>query len=67
MAKIARKTFSTEEASEKALLVAVDSRSRKNVWPASESLDELEQLAITAGATVIGRISLQVWSPSKSH
>ncbi|MDD4230290.1 MAG: GTPase HflX [Dehalococcoidales bacterium] len=67
MAKIARKTFSTEEASEKALLVAVDSRSRKNVWPASESLDELEQLAITAGATVIGRISQQVWSPSKSH
>jgi GTP-binding protein HflX len=47
--------FTTREVTEKAFLVAVD-RGSIDGWTAEESLDELAQLAKTAGARVVGRM-----------
>src|SRR5207302_3747243 len=41
--------------SERALLLAVDTGTAP--WSVSESLDELDELARTAGANVVGRVS----------
>src|SRR5579863_9035578 len=46
---------------ERALLLAVDTG--KAPWSVSESLDELEELARTAGAEVIGRVSQRLEHP----
>ena len=50
---------------ERAFLVAVDTR--KNDWPAEASLDELAQLAATAGAQVVGRLTQRLPFPSRTH
>ena len=42
---------------EKALLVGVQFRGHGNLWNAEESLAELAQLAVTAGAEVVARLS----------
>lgn len=56
------KHFDTEEPRERAILVGVD---RSNpVWPLAESLGELEQLANTAGAEVVGSTSQKLNSPN---
>ena len=67
MAKPVKELFSTKPEGEKAVLVAVDSGTKKEAWTTSESLDELEQLALTAGAQVVGRLSQQIRTPSKSY
>jgi len=67
MAKTIKEIVSTESVREKAVLVAVDTGIKKDNWPVKESLDELEQLAITAGATVVGRLSQQISSPLKNY
>src|ERR1700694_4033309 len=46
---------------ERALLLAVDSGSAP--WSISESLDELEELARTAGAEVVGRVFQRLEHP----
>src|SRR6202011_6068931 len=46
---------------ERALLLAVDTGSAP--WSISESLDELEELARTAGAVVVGRVSQRLEHP----
>ena len=46
----------TEHFEDRAVLVAVD-RGRGRAWNVEESLDELERLADTAGATVIARLT----------
>src|ERR1700716_977923 len=46
---------------ERALLLAVDTGSAP--WSISESLDELEELARTAGAQVVGRVSQRLEHP----
>src|SRR6266536_5054664 len=46
---------------ERALLLAVDSGTAP--WSVDESLDELEELARTAGADVVGRISQRLDHP----
>lgn len=46
------------ERKERALLVGLDlpTRTRKGLYPIKESLEELEQLALTAGAEVAGKV-----------
>ncbi|HEX78827.1 MAG TPA: GTPase HflX, partial [Dehalococcoidia bacterium] len=44
--------------------VAVD---KDGDWSVEESLDELAQLAGTAGAKVVGRLSQKLPTPSKTH
>src|SRR5437868_10683655 len=46
---------------ERALLLAVDSGTAP--WTVGESLDELEELARTAGADVVGRLSQKLEHP----
>ncbi len=49
---------------EKALLVAVSRKGSRAVTQVQEHLDELGRLVDTAGATVVGRLTQQVASPS---
>ena len=63
---IVKETIKTAPVAEKAVLVAVDTGPKQRSWPVKESLDELEQLTRTAGASVVGRISQQISQPSKS-
>ncbi len=52
---------------ERALLVAVESRSGEQHWPASESLTELRHLAESAGADVVGQQIQRLPSPSGTY
>ncbi len=52
---ISKTTYTTKAAREKAFLVGVDTGSRDG-WTEEESLDELSQLANTAGSQVTGRL-----------
>ena len=59
---MARFTFlSTSIEPERALLVGVEWRT--NAWPVERSLDELERLAGTAGAEVVGRLTQRLERP----
>ncbi|HJG31290.1 MAG TPA: GTPase HflX [Collinsella ihuae] len=59
---MARFTFlSTSIEPERALLVGVEWRT--NAWPVERSLDELERLAATAGAEVVGRLTQRLERP----
>ena len=59
---MARFTFlSTSIEPERALLVGVEWRT--NAWPVQRSLDELERLACTAGAEVVGRLTQRLERP----
>ncbi|MEK7847664.1 MAG: GTPase HflX [Chloroflexota bacterium] len=55
--------YETREA-ERALLIGVKVRGTQDGWGLDESLDELEQLALTAGAEVVGRLSQHLARPS---
>ncbi|MCK5433833.1 MAG: GTPase HflX [Dehalococcoidales bacterium] len=48
-------------------MVAVVTRGNADTWPAEVSIDELSQLAITAGASVVGRFIQRLPVPSKAH
>jgi GTP-binding protein HflX len=52
--------ISTQQPKEKALLVGVELPSRQHQVPLADSLEELERLAKTAGATVLGKHAQQV-------
>jgi len=52
--------ISTKPSKEKAVLIGVDLPSRAHKVPLAYSLEELERLAETAGATVLGKYSQQV-------
>lgn len=59
---MARFTFlSTDIEPERAILVGVEWRT--GAWPVERSLDELERLADTAGAVVVGRMSQRLDRP----
>jgi len=64
---ITRKTVSTGAAKERALLVAVAAKRGRDRWRVEDSLDELAQLASTAGVEVAGRLSQRLNTPSKTH
>lgn len=59
------KTIITET-KEKAYLVGIDTPGGKKLWNINESLDELEQLAKTAGVDVIGRTYQRLKQPRPS-
>ncbi|MGH7887464.1 MAG: GTPase HflX, partial [Candidatus Binatia bacterium] len=52
--------ISTQQPKEKALLVGVELPSRQRHVPLGYSLEELERLVKTAGATVLGKHTQQV-------
>lgn len=51
---------------EQAILVAVDTGDASN-WPVETSIDELAQLAKSAGASVVGRLIQKMPVPNKTH
>lgn len=57
----------TSQERERALLVAVESRTGEEQWPADESLAELKRLAESAGAEVVGMQVQRLPSPSGTH
>lgn len=57
----------TESPRERALLVGVDATDNRASWSLEDSLDELAELADTAGAEVVGRITQRLEKPSPSH
>ncbi|MFC2001852.1 GTPase HflX [Chloroflexota bacterium] len=64
---IARGTVTTKKAPEKAFLVAVAAKGARDRKLAEVSLEELAQLAGTAGAKVVGKHIQQLPVPSKTH
>jgi GTP-binding protein HflX len=59
-------TIKNQEEPEKAFLVAVDTR-HNDTWSVKSSVDELEQLARSAGADVVGRMVQKLRKPLKTQ
>ena len=57
----------TAQTPEQALLVGVGIKGRRSPWPVADSLEELAQLADTAGAEVAGTVSQQLEAPSHTY
>ena len=55
-----------QEGKERAFLIAVDARKKADSWSTKDSLEELAQLAATAGAEVVGQMSQKLPFPSKT-
>ena len=49
------------------MLVAVDSTGKIKPWSAQESLSELASLAVSASATIVGKIIQKMKAPSSQH
>ncbi len=64
---ITEKTIATHTPPEQAFLVAVATRGEADHWSAEDSLEELAQLASTAGAEVVGKLVQRLRVPSKTH
>ena len=64
---ITRGTVLTQTAPERAFLVAVAAKGTKDKWSAEASIEELVQLAGTAGANVVGKLIQRLPAPSKTH
>ncbi len=62
-----RGTFLTQTEVERAFLVGVDSSASQDGWSIDSSLKELAQLAETAGAEVVGRLTQKLSRPSPSY
>ncbi|MBI4198867.1 MAG: GTPase HflX [Chloroflexi bacterium] len=52
---------------ERALLAGVEIKGKRPLWPLSDSLDELAQLARTAGAQVVGAITQRLERPTHTY
>ncbi|MCX5997127.1 MAG: GTPase HflX [Chloroflexi bacterium] len=59
--------INTAEKKERAILVGVGMKGERGNWSIEASLDELGQLAKTAGAEVVGRMVQNLERPSHSH
>ena len=55
-----------QESIERAFLVAIDAKKHADSWSTKDSLEELAQLAGTAGAEVVGQMSQRLPFPSKT-
>ena len=62
-----RDLISTSEKKERAILVGVGIKGEHRNWTIDGSLDELGQLARTAGAEVVGRMVQNLEKPAHSH
>ena len=47
--------------------MTVEAKGSRDKWPAKDSIDELAQLATTAGANVVGKLTQRLSSPSKAY
>jgi GTPase len=59
--------ISTQKTKEKVILAAVDTSKDKAAWSTEASIAELNSLASTAGAEVVGNIVQKMSTPSKTH
>ncbi len=66
-ANITKGTIATQTIPERALLVAVVAKGNGDRWSVENSLEELTQLADTAGANVVGKLIQRLPVPSKTH
>ncbi|MBN1863062.1 MAG: GTPase HflX, partial [Dehalococcoidales bacterium] len=64
---MSRGTVVTRSVPERAFLVAVAGKGSNRGWSAEDSIEELAQLAGTAGVTVVGRLIQRLPVPSKTH
>ena len=64
---ITRGTIVTRTSPERAFLVAVVAKASADRWPVEVSLEELTQLAGTAGVGVVGKLVQRLPTPSKTH
>lgn len=64
---ITRGTIVTQTSPERAFLVAVVAKESADRWPVEVSLEELTQLAATAGVDVVGKLVQRLPTPSKTH
>ena len=62
-----KEIVSTREKKERAILVGVDERRLQRGWPIDSSMEELDQLARTAGAQVVGKLVQKMEKPSSTH
>ena len=63
----AGKTIETHTSPEQACLVSLVTRGSADRWSANDSLEELAQLASTAGANVVTTITQRLPAPSKAY
>ena len=61
------RSFATQAKAEQAFLVGVGSKTSSQDWSAADSLEELSDLATTAGAKVAGVLSQNLDRPSPTH
>ncbi|MBL7209185.1 MAG: GTPase HflX [Dehalococcoidia bacterium] len=61
------RTYSTEQAKERAFLVGVEIKGRKDRWPIEDSLAELASLADTADVEVVGELVQRLDRPSPRY
>ncbi|MBI4340095.1 MAG: GTPase HflX, partial [Chloroflexi bacterium] len=61
------KPVSTAPAPERAYLVGVAFKGRRDLWPLEDSVEELAQLAGTAGARVVGRLVQRLDRPTNTY
>ncbi|MBI4233607.1 MAG: GTPase HflX [Chloroflexi bacterium] len=59
-----RPTVVTTPSRERSLLAGVELKGGRHLWSLEDSLDELAQLAATAGATVVGRMAQRLDRPT---
>ncbi|MCE2456271.1 MAG: GTPase HflX [Dehalococcoidia bacterium] len=64
---MARKLKSTRPRRERAVLVSVSSKRKRSLLDPQDSLNELAELARTAGATVVSRLTQRVDRPSHTY
>ncbi|MFC1847542.1 GTPase HflX, partial [Chloroflexota bacterium] len=64
---ITRRTIVTQAPPEQAFLIAATTKANADRWSAESSLNELAQLADTAGANVVGRLIQRLPTPSRAY
>ncbi|UCG84598.1 MAG: GTPase HflX, partial [Dehalococcoidia bacterium] len=57
----------THPPAEKAFLVGVETKGERNGWPLKRSVEELGQLALTAGADVVGSMTQRLDAPTPAY
>lgn len=62
-----QKRLATEKPVEKAFLVGVELAGNNSSWSVDDSLEELHQLALTAGAQVVGGTTQKLRSPNPAY
>jgi GTP-binding protein HflX len=64
---ITKKATLTQTPPERALLVGVVAKGNADRWLGQDSIEELAQLAGTAGVKVVGKLTQRLPAPSKTH